>query len=191
MIWSSGTCFVVNRQLRIDHWNDAMTDFMGIPEAEALHQKCFDVFQSRSFTGLNFCQMPCPLLATPQSETEEPVIIVVPTRFTGQRLVQIHFALWENPLTIVHWIHPLNRDFTPATPLTPRQHQIFSLLSQGKTRPEIAHSLAITLSTVNTHIRRVCDLWDVGTERQALTYFMRIQSAGHSPPNRDHDSNTT
>ncbi|HBQ94261.1 MAG: LuxR C-terminal-related transcriptional regulator [Firmicutes bacterium] len=192
MIWSSGACFVVDRHLKIEHWNDAMALFMGLAPQQTLHQPCFDVFRARSVTGLNFCQALCPLIQSHDTEhLEQPLIVVVPTQFTGQQLVQVHFALWENPLTIVHWIHPVNRDFIPPNPLTPRQHQIFSLLSQGMTRIDIAHALNIALSTVNTHIRRVCDMWDVPTERQALTYFIRMQSGGKGPPNDDPDSSTT
>ncbi len=191
IISSSGACFVVNRHLKIEHWNDSMTHFMGMSQEESLRQPCYDIFQARSFTGLNFCQTPCPLLTASEDDLEEPLTLAVPTRFTGQQLVQVQFALWDDPLTIIHWIHPLNRDFTPVAPLTPRQHEIFTLLSQGKTRTDIGRILNIALSTVNTHIRRVCDMWDVPTERHALTYFLRLQSQGHTPSNRGHGSNTT
>ena len=192
MIQSSGICFVVNQHFRIDHWNEAMARFMGISADDAQGQSCLNVVSAQSVQGLNFCRMPCPLVSqNHEQELEHPLTIVIPTRFTGHQLIQFHFALWDDPLTIVHWIHPLNRNFIPTNPLTPRQHQIFSLLSQGLTQTEIAQRLNIAPSTVDTHIRRVCDMWDVPTKKQALTHFIRMQSVAKPSSNGDPGSNTT
>ncbi|WP_028961926.1 helix-turn-helix transcriptional regulator [Sulfobacillus thermosulfidooxidans] len=181
MIWSNGACFVVNSQFAIEHWNDSLSQFTGMTESEVLHRPCHEVFAAQLFTGMDFCQKSCPLVTEAGHTADQPMFVIMPTRYMGQQLVQIHFAIWDDPLTIIHWIQPVNRDFKPANPLTPRQQQIFTLLAQGLTRREIAQHLNISLSTVNTHIRRVCEMWEAPTERHALTRFMRMQ--GSNPDN--------
>ncbi|MDQ2658488.1 MAG: response regulator transcription factor [Bacteroidota bacterium] len=56
----------------------------------------------------------------------------------------------------------------PDSPLTRRESQILSLISQGKTYTEIADELSISKETSKTHIRNIYQKLQVKTKSEAL-----------------------
>lgn len=56
--------------------------------------------------------------------------------------------------------------------LTPREHEILGLLAQGCLYKEIADQLAISLSTVRTHIHAVYEKLHVQTRTEAVIKFL-------------------
>ncbi len=40
--------------------------------------------------------------------------------------------------------------------LTPREHEVLTLVARGHTNREIAHALQLTESTVKVHLRNIC-----------------------------------
>ena len=67
----------------------------------------------------------------------------------------------------------------PASPrselevLSPREQSVLSLLAQGLLYKEIAESLAISVPTVNTYIRRIYEKLHVRSRSQAIATFLR------------------
>ena len=57
--------------------------------------------------------------------------------------------------------------------LSPREQAVLSLLSQGLLYKEIAESLAISVPTVNTYIRRIYEKLHVRSRSQAIATFLR------------------
>ncbi len=49
--------------------------------------------------------------------------------------------------------HQLNNDLEHS--LTPRERDILDLVHEGRTNPEIASELSVSLSTVKTHVGRI------------------------------------
>ena len=57
--------------------------------------------------------------------------------------------------------------------LSPREQSVLSLLAQGLLYKEIADSLAISVPTVNTYIRRIYEKLHVRSRSQAIATFLR------------------
>lgn len=62
-------------------------------------------------------------------------------------------------------------------PLTPRQREVLALLAEGRTNPEIAQRLGISLDGAKWHVREVLARLDVSSREEAATYWRREQSA--------------
>jgi DNA-binding CsgD family transcriptional regulator len=61
-------------------------------------------------------------------------------------------------------------------PLTPRQREVLALLAEGRTNPEIAQLLGISLDGVKWHVREVLARLDVSSREEAGAYWKREQS---------------
>lgn len=164
-MWSNGACFIVNSELVIEHWNQSVSQMMGLAEEKVLGRPCYDVIRGTLLDGSQFCDSSCRLLQTIDGT---PASILIPTRYTGHRIAQLHVTLVENPVMLVHWLTLSDQTVSPTWHLTPRQQAIFALRSQGMSRAAIARKLHIQLSTVNTHIKRVREILGVRTEQEAL-----------------------
>ena len=60
--------------------------------------------------------------------------------------------------------------------LSPREQSVLSLLAQGLLYKEIADSLAISVPTVNTYIRRIYEKLHVRSRSQAIATFLKTSS---------------
>ena len=58
-------------------------------------------------------------------------------------------------------------------PLTPREHEVLTLLAEGLTQVEIAYRLEITSKTVATHIERILGKLGVRSRAQAVAFAYR------------------
>ena len=58
--------------------------------------------------------------------------------------------------------------------LTPREHQVLTLLTEGATSERIAERLGITRNTVRTHIQNIRTKLGVNTRLEAATVAMRV-----------------
>ncbi len=56
--------------------------------------------------------------------------------------------------------------------MTPREEQILELLAKGFLSKEIAHQLAISLETVNSHLKHIYDKLHVRTRTEAVIKFL-------------------
>ena len=61
----------------------------------------------------------------------------------------------------------------PHASLSAREHQVFTLLFQGRSVTDIAAELNLSLSTVSTHLRRVKDKLGAQTIGEIVSYAHR------------------
>jgi DNA-binding CsgD family transcriptional regulator len=61
--------------------------------------------------------------------------------------------------------------------LSRREVEVLRLISMGKTNQEIANSLVISLSTVNTHVRNILEKTDSANRAEAACYALRKRLA--------------
>lgn len=61
-------------------------------------------------------------------------------------------------------------------PLTPRQREVLALLAEGRTNPEIAQRLGISLDGAKWHVREVLARLDVSSREEAGEYWRREHS---------------
>jgi len=64
-------------------------------------------------------------------------------------------------------------DFTPVTELTPREVDVLTLIHQGSSNKEIAHSLNISIKTVKTHVSNILNKLHLMDRRQAAMFAAR------------------
>lgn len=77
------------------------------------------------------------------------------------------------------------QSFQPAhspTPddLSPREREVLELLARGYLYKEIAETLAISVPTVNTYIRRIYEKLHVRSSRQAVAKYMHVHQPDHN-----------
>jgi len=70
--------------------------------------------------------------------------------------------------------------------LSPREREVLELLARGYLYKEIADSLAISLPTVNTYIRRIYEKLHVRSRTEAVARFANLPVRGDltSKPNQ-------
>jgi DNA-binding NarL/FixJ family response regulator len=70
----------------------------------------------------------------------------------------------------------------PTEPLTPREHQILSLVGEGLSTKEIARDLGITRATVRCHVQRTLTKLGVATRLQAAALITPAAPPQTPPP---------
>ncbi|HWU37318.1 MAG TPA: response regulator transcription factor, partial [Candidatus Acidoferrum sp.] len=68
----------------------------------------------------------------------------------------------------------------PAAKLTPREHEVLQLLTQGGSNKEIANALCVSESTVKNHLKNILAKLHLQNRVQAVAYALR---AGIVPEN--------
>lgn len=69
--------------------------------------------------------------------------------------------------------------------LTPRERQVLELLARGYFYKEITESLGISMSTVNTYVRRIYEKLHVHSRAQAMAKFPELQLRQRNLADRD------
>lgn len=69
-----------------------------------------------------------------------------------------------------------------ATQLTPRQHQIFTLLVEGRAVSDIAAQLDLAVSTVSTHVGKVKQAFGVRTIGELVAHAHRLRATSPDEP---------
>jgi two-component system, NarL family, response regulator LiaR len=59
--------------------------------------------------------------------------------------------------------------------LTDREQHIMDLISQGKSNPEIAAELQVSVNTVKTHLRHVFKKLEVDNRTQASVRYLNLR----------------
>jgi DNA-binding NarL/FixJ family response regulator len=72
-------------------------------------------------------------------------------------------------------------DMSRLVQLSPREHQILGLLSEGLTGQAIALLLFLSPETVRTHVRNATTKLGAKTRVQAVALFVRSRGAGTAP----------
>ncbi|MBW4469270.1 MAG: helix-turn-helix transcriptional regulator [Stenomitos rutilans HA7619-LM2] len=60
-------------------------------------------------------------------------------------------------------------------PLTPREHEVWSLLSLGLSNPEIAIRLGLAVRTIDSYAHTIYDKLDVRNRTEAALLWVRTQ----------------
>jgi predicted ATPase/DNA-binding CsgD family transcriptional regulator len=68
---------------------------------------------------------------------------------------------------------PAPRDAVPAFDLTPREREVLTLISQGKTNQEIADALFISLHTTKVHVRSILSKLNLDSRTAAATFALQ------------------
>jgi DNA-binding NarL/FixJ family response regulator len=61
----------------------------------------------------------------------------------------------------------------PAGPLSPREREVLKLVAEGKTNPQIAEQLVISLNTVQRHVSSILEKIGAHNRTEATAYALR------------------
>ena len=82
---------------------------------------------------------------------------------------------------IVQYFHAEPPPAGDAVRLTPREQNVLELLARGFLYKEIAESLGISLTTVNTHVRSIYDKMHVQSRGQAVAKYANLNEGRRLP----------
>lgn len=183
--------FVVDRQGRIQTWNQAAEEITGRKAGEVVGKACCDVFRGRDRSGNLMCYPGCQI-QTMAGRGEPAASYDLKTLHASGR------ELWLNVSTILvrdeaggfkaaahlfrdvtarreleaHLQRTLNQKVgTPATPLpalTVREQEILRLMASGLPTHTIAQRLSISRATVRNHTQSILNKLDVHTKLAAV-----------------------
>jgi DNA-binding NarL/FixJ family response regulator len=77
---------------------------------------------------------------------------------------------------VVQSFRPTNKGGPPGDPLSERERSVLELLASGSLYKEIAEQLGISVTTVNTYVRRIYEKLHVQSRGQAVAKFYKITS---------------
>jgi DNA-binding NarL/FixJ family response regulator len=77
---------------------------------------------------------------------------------------------------VVQSFRPAIKGGPPEDPLSERERSVLELLAKGSLYKEIAEQLGISVTTVNTYVRRIYDKLHVQSRGQAVAKFFKITS---------------
>lgn len=160
----SGDALVTfGRDLRILSWNGPAEALTGIPAAEAVGRHCWEVLGGVDEDGSVVCHAGCSgarmaLQGRPVASRRLHV-----RTSGGRRLLSmstICTLAGEEPV-VLHLLRngpevAADPDPDPEpSPLTPRQHEVLSLLADGVPAKVVARRLGVAETTVRNHIRAI------------------------------------
>ena len=158
--------FAIDLDQNIVFWNARAGRILGYEPEQVLGRKCYEVLQGLSLGGTTpFCTRDCPAMAAARtghipsatqarmqcSSGEKAGNGDPPGRPGRPRPDHAHPHVPRNS-------RPRTQPGQPATlPLTPREHEILSMLAQGMKPSDVAASLSISVHTVRKHISNAAE----------------------------------
>jgi DNA-binding CsgD family transcriptional regulator len=190
---TSETAYAVDRKGQIVAWNEAAAHTFGYTESEALGQRCWELLSGRDIFGNLSCCEGCPIRAT--AFNNEPVnrfqIDFETAAHERKRFTVSTLMLFDGPgkEVLVHLCRPdLEVNENTVTnhttnhsavsiqrgTLTARETEVLTLLHQGKSVPEIAAAMDISVSTVRNHTQHVLLKLHVHTRFEAVALGRKL-----------------
>jgi PAS domain S-box-containing protein len=172
---SGDPLFVVDEELRIAAWNEAVEQLTGVSADEAVGNACWSVLGGLAEDGAVVCHAGCAL-ARESFRRRVPSSHSLLVRTTsGRRRVTVSTIIAGTGAS-PHLVHLVGAaPAVPAAPpapevrqLTPRQREVLDLLGAGEDARQIAVTLGITVATVRTHIRHILRTLGVHTQLAAV-----------------------
>ena len=175
---SGDALFSFDPDLRILSWNRAAEELTGVPAAEAVGRRCWEILGGRDELGALVCHAGCSYARLARDGWPVPSHELTIRADGGRREVSLStIALrgGEDPV-FLHLMLPA-QGASPGEPeapaplpeervpdLTARQREVLRLLAEGRPAKLIARELGLAETTVRNHIRAV--LLELGCHSQ-------------------------
>lgn len=187
MVFRTGEpAYAVNRDGLILAWNSAASRALGYDTDRALGSRCWHLLQGRDAYGNQYCNAHCPLRE--MASRNQPVnrcrlsFRTADGRFREFTLTTLVLGD-AHDATLIHLCREEPaRDTEPATTagdtpdgvLTPRERQVLSLLTEGRTTREIAALLSIGVTTVRSHVEHIMHKLHAHSRLEAVAIGRRL-----------------
>ena len=178
---SGDPLFVLDEELRIVAWNAAVEEFTGITADSAVGYPCWSVLAGLADDGAVVCHAGCALAREAFKHRVGASHSLLVRTASGRRRVMVSTitAGAADAQHLLHLVRPMPAArSTPSAPpeleqLTPRQREVLELLGAGADARQIAATLAISVTTVRTHIRHILRTLGVNTQLAAVVRTCR------------------
>ena len=186
---TSETAYAVDRDGQIVAWNEAAARTFGYTESEALGERCWELLSGRDIFGNPSCCEGCPIRATAFNNklVNRFQIDFETAEHEYERFTVSPLMLFDGPgnEVLVHLCRPdLEVTENAVTnhsavsiqrgTLTARETEVLALQHQGKTVPEIAAAMGISVSTVRNHTQHVLLKLHVHTRFEAVALGRKL-----------------
>ena len=173
---SGSPLFHTTRSGRIVEWNRAAEELSGIPARDAVGRPCWEVVRGRDARGGLVCHRGCSIARLARegwAVRGTDLSVAMPSGVDRLSVSTIVVGSGEDTV-VLHTLDAAPPDTARATPspsapeLTPRQHEILSLLGDGVPAKEIARRLSLSVPTVRNHIHELRKRLDVASQLAAV-----------------------
>lgn len=163
-------------------WNEAAEKTFGIPEAEALGNKCWNLLHGEDSFGNRYCCRHCPIRE--MGARHEPVHSFQSTfkvaSGEAKQFAVSCVTVYDEPGTemLLHVCHPDSQPVTPENnelavsshpgELSERELEVLGLLAKKVRTKDIASKLSISIRTVRTHIQHLMYKLQVHKRAEAI-----------------------
>ena len=162
---SGAPLFTFDEEQRIHSWNPAAEKITGIPASEIVGRQCWEALCAHDESGGLVCHAGCSFHSLlRESWPVAPPTLLVRT-YTGPRRMHVPMVTLRDRKLFAALLlesgEPAAAKPTPANgegprpSLTPRQHEVLTMLTDGKPARRIAAELQLSEMTVRNHIRSI------------------------------------
>ena len=152
---------VFDENLRVLCWNKEAEALTGIPTADAVGRKCWQVIAGEDDEGGIVCHAGCSRARLVREGRCLPAEELHARTSTGRRRIALETIATEGSegARFIHVMRdapapaPARRPTEPAPTLTPRQREILALLADGRPVKAVALRLGLRETTVRNHVR--------------------------------------
>jgi PAS domain S-box-containing protein len=170
--------FVFDEDLTIVAWNHAAEQLTGVPEDEAVGQKCWELLAGHDERGNLVCHRGCATARLAREGWPVSCQRMLVSGREGHRRVDVSTAAVDDGdgQLFLHVLVPRG-DVSQRTlsSLTPRQQEVLQLLANGDQAKVIAARLGLAEVTVRNHIRAILGALESHTQLEAIAKARRLQ----------------
>lgn len=189
----------VDADLRIIGWNGAATALLGHSAEQVIGRPCHEVLCWDDRCGNDVCSGDCPAFSAGEPDEVIETRQVLGRSATGRRLwldvsTIVPPSEMRNECRLVHLVREVslppelervvaeriegrrtvpNGSASLLDTLTPREHEVLDLLTQGLDGAGIARRLALSHATVRNHIQHILKKLDARSRVEAVALALR------------------
>ena len=177
---SGDALFAFDANLAVVFWNRAAEELTGVSADGAVGRNCWEVLGGHDERGNLVCHRGCSTARLAREGWPVPCQGLLVKAWNGEQSVEVSTVAVDDgvrPLFLHVMIpHGEARGLQPgAVPLTPRQQEVLSLLTDGVPAKVIAARLGLAEATVRNHIRAILASLGAHSQLEAIAEARRLQ----------------
>ncbi|PSR35961.1 MAG: hypothetical protein C7B44_11480 [Sulfobacillus thermosulfidooxidans] len=170
-MWSNVPTFLVGSDWRIMDMDPQVAEWIGKPAHATIGQFCYEAIDAQNLDGSPFCRPECPLLTAFKEHRAVDAVVRLGPQSRKDLRVGVHYAIFDDPLRILHSVVPLESEGSFHSVLTRRQYDIIEKLARGLSHGEIAQQCHVAPSTIDTHLKRMRSMLSCHSDRELIAWY--------------------
>lgn len=168
---------VVNHQMRVLAWSDALASVTGVSADEALGRRCWEVLAAVDGNDRAVCGEHCSIAHLALRDMAVPTVDVSLARAAAPRITfSTYTSRARTGAVLVHVLTPHGQRVPEAdgVGLTPRQREALALLASGHSTTGIAQALGVSTVTARNHVGACLRKLDCHSRIEAVATARRL-----------------